>query len=104
MLIYDKLKDSWQKLFATRQMSDIPLHDKPTATINQSIIFEIICKNKLTLEQINRIEKASTSKLHYEKRLREIDLTTQEAYFIYAYEFIGLDSKTPNVLESWLKD
>ena len=58
-----KLEDSWQNLFTTSQMSDIPLHEKPSSIINGAVILEILCKEKLTEDQIKRIEKASSSSL-----------------------------------------
>ena len=103
--IKNKIQDSWRQLFTTSQMSDIQLHETPTAAITDVIILEIICRTELTEEQINRIEKVSSSKLLNHTRLREIDLTdNNKKYYIFAYEFIGYNQQTPDVMESWLKD
>lgn len=102
-----KLEDSWQNLFTTSQMSDIPLHEKPSSIINGAVILEILCKEKLTEDQIKRIEKASSSSLLNTTPLKEIHMRTQEVYPVYDYEFIGCqleNSKTLDVTESWLKD
>ncbi|WP_405286001.1 hypothetical protein [Methanobrevibacter sp.] len=103
--IKNKIQNSWEQLFQTPQMSDIPLHETPTTTITAAIILEIICRTELTEEQINRIEKVSSSKLLNHTKLREIDLTdNNKKYYIFAYEFLCHNPQTPDVMESWLKD
>ena len=107
-IIKNKIADSYQRLFTTRQMSDIGIHLHETPYIkivDEEIIFEIICKKELTQEQINRIEKISSSTLLDNTKLREIDLTdNNKKYYIFTYEFLGQNPQVPDVMESWLKD